>query len=993
MASKQFGKGLKRSALTVALGLCFVGGVQAQSSVGSIFGNSKAGSTVTILNSDTGTTRTVTADESGRFSFSQLSPGRYKVTSEGGSRDVQVKVGTGTSVDFGAAALDTVTVVGTGAINPIDVSSVESSTVFTQEQIRALPVGRNVNEVALLAPGTVRGDSGIGSGNLASFGGASVAENGYYINGFDVTDLRKLISYADMPFDAIGEQQVKTGGYGAEYGRSLGGVVSLVTKRGTNEWKGGVSVYWEPDGLRAAGNDVRDRDPDPDSNGIYTRFVSANETDNLSANIYAGGPIIKDRLFVFGLLEGVRNEDNTYGQNESSKTTDREPNGMLKLDWNITDNHIVELTGIRNKVKTETLTYTSNTPFSTTHDGPAKVSGFESGGEVYIGKYTGYLTDNLTVSAQYGKVENLTGKSTGGDTAAALCPAVYDYPGLTYLGCWDTNHFTVVDPFAPDNHDTRKAGRLDIEWQVGDHKLRAGYDTEKFTSSNAGTTYSGGEYFRYFTAPASGVVNGATLPAGTTEYVRRRFLQTTTGSFEIENTAAYIEDSWQVNDNWLVYLGLRSETFTNRNAIDQVFIESDNLIAPRLGFSWDVMGDSTVKVFGNAGRYYIPVAANTNIRASSAEEFYTEFFTFGSRDPVTGAPTGPMTQLGPRVVTTAGTTPDSRTIADENLNPMYQDEFIVGAQKVFGNGWTAGLRAVHRKVKDGMDDYCSPYAIYNYAQDNGYTNYDVHSAAPCMVVNPGRDVTIAVDLENTGNYQSVTIPASYWNLPLYDRRYKALEVFWEKVSDKWSFQGSYTWSKSYGNAEGYVNSTLNQDDPGLTQDFDFASFMDGGTGYLPNDRRHVIKMFGTYDLNDEWRVGANAAIQSGRPRSCQGFVPSTVSDFNSIQGLGGSGSYSSASSFYCVNEAGVSVLTPRGTLGRTPWSYKFDASLAYMPNWADGKLTLQADIFNLFDTRTVTEYNEVKDRSRATSEINPNYGNPTSFQTPRSVRLTARYEF
>jgi len=494
-------------------------------------------------------------------------------------------------------------------------------------------------------------------------------------------------------------------------------------------------------------------------------------------------------------------------------------------------------------------------------------------------------------------------------------------------------------------------------------------------------------------------VNGGTIPVGTAQYVRKRIYQTTTGSFSVENTAAYIEDSWQVKDNWLVYAGLRNETFKNTNADGDTFIEAKKLIAPRLGFSWDVKGDGTVKVFGNAGRYYIPVASNTNIRASSAETFYTEYYTFGGKDPVTGAPTGTLTQLGPRVITTAGTTPDSRTIADQNLNPMYQDEFILGAQMSLGDGWTGGLRAISRQVKDGMDDYCSPYAIYNYAQDHGYTNYDVYSAAPCLILNPGRDVTVAVDLTGTGNFENVTIPASYWNLPVYTRKYHALEFFFEKASENWSMQGSYTFSKSIGNVEGYVNSTLNQEDPGLTQEFDYASFQDGTYGYLPNDRRHVLKLFGTYKLTDEWRVGSNLIIQSGRPRNCQGYVPSSVPDFGSIDGLGGAGSYSSASSFYCLNDAGTSVLTPRGTLGRTPWATTLNASIAYMPQVFDGKVTLQADIFNLLNSDTVTEYNEVRDYSRATTnqptgnKLNPNYGNPTSFQTPRSVRFTVRYEF
>ena len=118
MASKQLAKGLKRSALAAALGLCFAGGVQAQSSVGSIFGETTENATVTIVNVDTGATRQITADATGRFTFSQLAPGNYRVTSGESTRDVQVHVGTGSPVNFvttaadGTTTLSTVTVVG-----------------------------------------------------------------------------------------------------------------------------------------------------------------------------------------------------------------------------------------------------------------------------------------------------------------------------------------------------------------------------------------------------------------------------------------------------------------------------------------------------------------------------------------------------------------------------------------------------------------------------------------------------------------------------------------------------------------------------------------------------------------------------------------------------------------------------------------------------------------------------------------------------------------
>src|SRR5690606_12162654 len=223
-------------------------------------------------------------------------------------------------------------------INPIDVSSVESTTVFTAEQIEQLPVASNITAVALLAPGTVKGDSGFG--NLASFGGSSVAENGYYINGFDVTNMRNMLSFADVPFQAIAQQQVKTGGYGAEYGRSLGGVISLLTKSGSNEWHFGGSVEWSPDWGREAGKDVLTRNTEA-GDPLFV-YRSDNTSDSVVYSAYASGPIIKDRLFFFALVEGRDTEVNSFGQDTSLRTEDTDPQYIVKLDWNISDNHVLE---------------------------------------------------------------------------------------------------------------------------------------------------------------------------------------------------------------------------------------------------------------------------------------------------------------------------------------------------------------------------------------------------------------------------------------------------------------------------------------------------------------------------------------------------------------------------------------------------------------------------------------------------------------------------
>lgn len=986
---------LRLSSVALASCMLLASGAWAQSSEGSLFGRAKAGDAVTITNVETGATRQVRAESDGAFNFSKVQPGRYKVTVGSATREVSVAIGSGTEVSFVEA--ERIEIAGSRARSAIDLSSVESNSVFTQEQIRALPVARSIDAVALLAPGTVKGDD-FGAGlSLPSFGGASIAENGYYINGLDVTNIRNFLSYAQLPFDAIGQTQTKTGGYGSEYGRSLGGVVSVVTKRGTNEWKGGGSVYWEPRSLRSSAPDVMDKEPT--RAGLPYLFNSADYSDLKSYVLYAGGPIVKDKLFIFGALDAKDNSIHYFGQTQSTERTNNKPNGMLKIDWSISDKHQLEATIIENRSKLGYSDFKSAKDYSTTHDGTPGVSTAVGGGEVYIAKYTGYLTNDLTVSALAGRVTDKRLKFSGARTLGQDCPVVLDV-NLAEIGCWQGPFpgLGAPDPSAPDDQDTRRSFRLDAEYTLGKHQLRAGIDNQVFRSSEAGgSSYTGGYYFRYYTVSSAGTINGVPGFAPGTEYVRARLLQSTSGTYEVENRAYYIEDNWKVSKSLLLYGGLRWESFNNKNGDGISFVNKEKLLAPRTGFSWDASGDSSLKVFGNLGRYFIPVASNTNIRSTRGELFTQRYFVNTGRDPRTQGPLGidlTTNGIGSPQVVSDGSLANPGTIADTQLRPMNQDEMILGIQKALRKDLVVGVKAVHRKINAGMDDYCDHKRVADWIKNNVDSAYS-DNLASCMLMNPGEDLNIKVDLKDDGKLVDVRVPASALGLAKYTRTYNALEFSLERPFDgRWGLQGSYTYSKSRGTAEGYVQSQLNQADAGVTQDFDFGSFSDGANGYLPNDRRHVLKLFGNYQLTDEFRLGFNATIASGRPISCIGYVPSTVPDF------AGSSQYSSASAYYCIQDpTKPAVLVPRGSVGRTPWTQTLDVSVAYQPRWTQKKLTLQVDVFNLLNSARATEVNEVRDYSRAASngappyQVSQNYLQPTSFQQPRYVRLTGRYEF
>ena len=983
---------LRRSLLSLALGACFAGHVQAQSNTtGTVYGQAASGDRITVVNLDTGLERSTAAGADGNFRFAALPAGRYRVTrvdasGQSSEREVGVNTGSGSNVVFaaaGVATLDTLTVTGSTAVNPIDVSSVESVTIMTEAQIDRLPVSRSVTDIALLAPGTVQGDARFG--NVASFGGASPAENVYYVNGFNVTNIVTGLAFNQVPFEAIQEQQVKTGGYGAEFGRSLGGVVNITTKQGGNAWKGGANVFWSPDGLSKG----RALAHDPERDGQYRIVETGSKTDSVVYNLYGGGPLIQDRLFFFGLFQGQKDDEILDYENGHDASTIDSPQGLVKLDWYLNDNHRLELTAFRDRQVEEGITY-QRPAGDLSVGGGSEIGTFRNttGGDNYIGKWTGYITDALTLSASYGRGEY---SRDSWNSNAADCPVVVDVrstgiPPVGVAGCWlDTGLVSI-----PGAGDVRKSWRFDGEWALGDHTLRFGLDNEKFETYD-GSSYSGGVYWRYVnTTPGAELAPGVIVPAGVTEMVRMRVLNNG-GSFTTKNSAWYVEDTWQVNDRFVAYLGLRNEAFENLNANGGSFIDIEDTWSPRLGMSWDVNGDSTLKVFGNVGRYYIPVYANTNVRLAGAELDYNEWYLFTGIDPVTGVPTL-GSQVGGRNYTSNGEVPDPRTVVDNNLEPMYQDEFIAGMQWQFAPRWTAGVRGVYRKLRAGMDDICSGDGAHAWALANGYSQAHADAIAAalshCFLTNPGHDLSANVDLDGTGELSVVNIPGSALGLPEATRKYHAVELTVERAWDeKWFLQASYTWAKSRGNTEGYVKSDFAQDDAGITQDFDFPGLMDGAYGALPNDRRHSLKVFGAYQLAEEWRVGANLVVQSGRPVNCFGIYPGDGPDQEAAQ-------YGVAS-FYCGEGVDLPYsiddsLHPRGTSGRVPWVKTVDLRVDYEPNWADG-LKLGLMVQNVLDSKDYHRVVEDWDNGGGTRAYNYKY--PRSFVDPRTVTFTVGYEF
>jgi hypothetical protein len=268
---------------------------------------------VTLTNVETGIMRSLVTNEQGRYEAPNLQIGTYEVAANlSGFRravraGIQLAVGRIAVVDLtlGVATIQESLVV-TGDAPLVETTSATVSNLIDAKKVEDLPlVNRDLTQLAFLQPGVVRipgsGAQGVfsGMGDKFTVAGARGTQNLFLMDGVSNADLSgnaQGSSGAYAGAETVQEIQIVTNNYSAEYRSAAGGIVSAVTKSGTNRFQGSVFEFYRNDALDAANYfDKKFNSPKPDFNRNQFGFS-------------LGGPIMRNRLFFFGSYEGLRED-------------------------------------------------------------------------------------------------------------------------------------------------------------------------------------------------------------------------------------------------------------------------------------------------------------------------------------------------------------------------------------------------------------------------------------------------------------------------------------------------------------------------------------------------------------------------------------------------------------------------------------------------------------------------------------------------------------
>jgi hypothetical protein len=800
----------------------------------SLGGNPLPGVTVTISGPSLQGTRVAVTDPNGNYTFGAVPPGDYKVlfTMESMStvtRSVRVGLASVARADAEmrmTAAVEVLTVTAKAPL--IETSSAATKTNYDERSIETLPTGRNYTSVVQVTPGvSTDASNNNGSQSTITVYGSSGAENSYFIDGVNTTGVEYGFQGKELNFEFIKEIDVKTGGYEAEFGRSTGGVINVITKSGGNELRGDVFTYHDSDSLQTSAKSV----------------ISTATTAGFTRKDYGldlGGYILKDKLWFFGAYDRVQNTvNNEFSEGplagQGSKSSSRHNLGSGKLTYTISPGQTLVGTFLQDpRVDTGAI---NDSNHSLLGDPSTYLGRQDFGGRDYAFRYDGALSSNWIITGQTARHRetNSVGPATSAGDAIQYRDASNDF--------FQTGGFGLIQ----DKRFDRKPSSLSVEHYFGRHDLKGGIEVEEQTA-NVTKRMSGGQQVDVFTDPADA-----------TKKIYRHFYWTTpdatVGNAPLSalnatpkhrNNAVYLQDRWSLNEV-TINAGIRwdRQRIIDASGVTQIDMKKD--YAPRLGVTWSPKSRSQDKVYASYGRYYEEIPMDLVIRSFSYER-QPRIINFSPTSNVPDA--AAEKDFGTASAILGGFTEPS----DPHIKNQYLTEYIAGYEREVMPDLAVGVKGIYRSYGRIIEDFLC-----------------VNDGTYC-IGNPGEGIMKRIF---TLDY-STTYPA-----PKPKRTYKGVQFdATKRFSNNWQAMASYIYSKLDGNYDGEFAPFTNVGaDPNISAAYDYFDFFTNGSdltkitnhGPLSNDRRNQFKASGVYETPWKISLGAAAYWRSGTPVTRYGY--------------------------------------------------------------------------------------------------------------------------
>jgi hypothetical protein len=928
---------------------------------------------------------TATTGSDGTFRFATLPPGAYLVVVkldgfEPARMSVPLSLGETKHLDFvlalGAVA-ENVQVVAES--NVIDVNNSAAYQTIRNELVDKVPRGRDFTSLVTFAPGANYESRLAG----ISIDGASGAENQFVIDGLSTTDVKTGVSGKTLIPDFVEEVQVKSSGYAAEFGGSTGGVINVLTKSGTNQWTGGLAVYYGANGLDAAPRPTLRLNPADDSVAEYVSY-RADDYSRWEPGFTIGGPLKRDRVWLFAgyipsltaTTRPVVFEGDTASTPFDQRTRTHNASVSLQAQVNqrlrVRSSLNLSGTTVDGALPLQDGSSNPQGPFDTSSRAPnASVSAnadYMSSPNLLLAARAGFLATDFRSSGVPNEILYSNARSSVG------------LPGVPS----DLQHglgFSSIPANSQTDHD--RYSRLvlggDATWYrqaAGRHTFRAGAQYERY----ANDILSGEQQplVRLFWNTPRRTFDGRVVRGPFGHYAVGQ--SRTIGDIASHTIGFFAQDSWSIS-RVTINGGIRTEheripSYTVAEGVPSTAIDFgfSEKLAPRLGFAWDVAGDGRWKAYGSWGVFYDVMKLEMPQGAFGGLGSVREFFTLDTPDWPSLTGPSPLDQIGGW----PGTLIESLELVhplddplspqiDPDLKPFQQREVTFGLEHALDARTSITIRYVHKHVVRTVEDV----GIVDPVEGERF-----------FVANPGFGIAATL-LPTQCNGPCPPQPPAR-------RKYDGLELrLRRRLAGHWSINGSYLLSRLTGNYSGLASSDEEgRAAPNVTRYGDalYNSYDDGArvtNGRLATDRPHQVKAQGIADFASGTTIGVSWAGRSGSPVSSELF------------------------------QRGVPFFAyGRGDLGRTPWTSQLDVyAQQEFRVGSRYRVQLNVNVFNLFDQDTATGrfYNPYRqslnlsdpqffagfDAAAASADLQKDarFGKASAFQAPRTAVLGAKLRF